>query len=112
MTIHKDLAAGRWFELSLIEQLANIGTDVERAIRWKHKGNKEYSQAAFERALELIYLTVEDPKNKGRLREVLRVREALIDFFIYNNSEYNTTAEQWQKYFYQFNYAAAVNKGR
>jgi hypothetical protein len=28
MTIHKELAAGRWFELSLVEQLANIGSDV------------------------------------------------------------------------------------
>jgi len=92
MTAHKDQATGRWFELSLLEQLANIGMDVERAIRWKNKGNEEYSRAAFESVLELIYMTVEDPENKGRLRKVLRVREALIDFFFYNN-EYNTTAE-------------------
>ncbi len=111
MTIHKDLADGRWFELSLIEQLANIGTDVERTIRWKQKGNLEYSRAAFDRALDLIYLTVEDPKNQGRLREILRTREALIDHFVYDN-EYKTTDEQWQKYFYQFNYAAAIKKGR
>ena len=111
MTIHKDLAAGRWFELSLIEQLANIGTDIERCINWKKKEHAEYSRAAFDRALELLYLTVEDPKNKGRLREILRTREALIDFFVYDN-EYNTTVEQWQKYFLQFNYSAALRKGR
>ncbi len=111
MTIHKNLADGRWFELSLTEQLANIGTDVESTIRWKQKGNLEYSRAAFDRALDLIYLTVEDPKNRGRLKEILRTREALIDHFVYDN-EYNTTDEQWQKYFYQFNYAAAREKGR
>jgi hypothetical protein len=29
MTIHKDLASGHWFKLSLVEQFANIGADVE-----------------------------------------------------------------------------------
>ncbi len=111
MMIHKELADGRWFKLSLLEQLANVGSEIERCINWKKKGDLEYSRTAFYRALELLYLTVEDPKNKGRLREVLRTREALIDHFIYDN-EYNTTDEQWQKYFYQLNYAAAVKKGR
>ena len=111
MTIYKNLADERWFELSLIEQLANVGADIERTIRWKQKGNEEYSRAAFDRALDLIYLTVEDPKNRGRLREILRTREALIDHFVYDN-EYKTTTEQWQKYFYQYNYAAAIKKGR
>jgi hypothetical protein len=111
MTIHRELSQGRWFELSLVEQLANIGTDLERHIRWREKNNTEYSQAAFDRVLDLIDLTVSDPKNIKRLKEILRTREALIDHFIYDN-EYNTTLEQWQKYFYQFNYAAAVLKGK
>ncbi len=110
MTIHKSLASGRWFELSLVEQLANVGSDVERTISWRNKGNADYSQKAFERALELIDLTVADPKNKGRLREVLRVREALVDYFVFDN-EYGSTDEQWQKYFYSFNYAAALRRG-
>jgi hypothetical protein len=111
MTIYKNLSDERWFNLSLIEQLANIGADIERTIRWKQKGNAEYARTAFDRALDLIYLTVEDPKNRGRLREILRTREALIDHFVYDN-EYKTTDEQWQKYFYQYNYAAAIKKGR
>lgn len=111
MIIHKELAAGRWFELSLMEQLANVGTDIERCIRWKKKGNLEYSQKAFERALELLTLTILDPKHKGRLRELGRAREALIDYFMCDN-EYNSTEEFWQNYFYQFNYAAALQKGR
>lgn len=109
--MHKELAAGRWFQLSLVEQLANVGSDIERTIQWKKKGDAEYSQKAFERALELIDLTVADPKNKGRLREVLRTREALVDYFMYDN-EYNTTDEIWQKYFYDFAYAAAIRRGR
>ena len=111
MIIHKSLASGRWFKLSLVEQLANVGSDVERTIKWKKKGDAEYSQKAFERALELLDLTVADPKNKWRLREVLRVREALVDYFMVDN-QYASTDELWQKDFFQFNYAAALRRGR
>lgn len=111
MIMHQELSVDRWFKLSLIEQLANIGSDIERTIIWKNKNNKEYSLGAFFRALELIDLTIADQKNKGRLREIVRTREALVDHFMYGN-EYNTTDQQWQKYFYQFNYAAAIAKGR
>lgn len=111
MTVHKQLASGRWFELSLIEQLANVGSDIERTIQWKKKGNVAYSKKAFERVLELLDLTIADSKNKKRLKELLRVREALIDYFVFDN-EYASTDESWQNYFFCFNYAAALKKGR
>lgn len=102
---HKELAAGRWFTLSLVEQMANVGSDVGRAINWKTKGNLPYSQKAFERALELLDLTLMDRKNKGRFREVARVREALVDFLAGEN-EYSSTESIWNKYFLQFAQAA------
>lgn len=105
---HKELANGRWFKLSLIEQMANIGSEVFRAINWRKKGDDNYALAAFERALELFYLTVEDPKNKNRLKEVLRARELFCDYFVGDN-QYHSTAESWNKYFYSFNYAARLH---
>ncbi len=102
---HKELAAGRWFTLSLVEQMANVGSDVERALNWKTKGNLPYSQKAFERALELLDLTLMDRKNKGRFKEVARVREALVDFLAGEN-KYSSTQEVWKKYFLQFAMAA------
>ncbi len=112
MMIHKDLTPSRWFKFSLFEQLANVGTDIARVIQWKSQGKLDESQKAFERALELLDLTIVDPKNKGAsLKELVRTREALIDYFMYDN-EYNTTDEQWQNYFYDFNYAAAIMKGK
>ena len=110
MTQHKQLSTGKWFTLQLIEQLANIGSEIERTIIWKNK-NIDYSNKAFERALELLDLTIKDPKNKKRLKEILRVREALCDHFVFYN-EYNTTDGQWQKYFFNFNYATAIQKGK
>lgn len=102
---HKNAAQGRWFEFSLLEQMANVGSEVIRTITWKNKGNQEYARMAFERALELFDLTMADPKNLHRLKEVARAREVFVDFFD-NNNTYGTTDESWQKYFYAFNYAA------
>ncbi|MBU2595429.1 hypothetical protein KJ713_01180 [Patescibacteria group bacterium] len=106
---HKELAGGRWFEFSLIEQMANIGSEVYRAINWRKKGDNNYAMMAFERALELFDLTVEDPKNRTRLKEVLRARELFCDYFVGDN-QYHSTAKSWQNYFYSFNYAARLNK--
>ena len=106
---HKELASGRWNTFSFVEQMANIGSDIERAISWNKKDQPDYSKHAFERALELLDLTISDKKNISRLRELLRVREVLADYFVFDNT-YNSTDESWQKYFLQFNYAARLNK--
>lgn len=105
---HQDLAAGRWAKLTFIEQLANIGSEVERTINWRNKNNTEYSRLAFERALELIDLTIKGEKNISHLNELTRVREALADHFFFANS-YNSTDKNWQDYFFAFNYAARAN---
>ena len=108
---HKGLSPERWYKFTLMEQLANIGSDVIRAINWKNKGCHEDSRLAFERVLELIDLTVSDPKNRKRLREVLRTREALVDYFLCDN-EYSTSDKIWQEYFNDFGYIAAIQRGR
>lgn len=112
MIQHQDLANGRWFTFSLLQQLANIGSEVERTILWKEKGDLEYSKMALFRALELIDFTIADPKNKGRLKEIVRSREALIDHFLYDNDFLYSTDQEWRNYFYQFTYAAAMERGR
>lgn len=108
MVYHKGLTPERWFALGILDQMANIGSEVFRAISWRER-NAEYSRNALYRALELIDLTVEDPKNVDRLKEILRVREALVDFFLYDNV-YGSSNEQWQKYFHAFNLAANLRR--
>jgi len=112
--LHQGLTPEHWFKLSLMEQLANVGTDIERTINWRKRGKKEASDAAFDRAIELLDLTIADPKHKnqgGRLKELLRVREALADYFLFDN-EYSSSDKLWSDYFYCYNYAAALEKGR
>lgn len=111
MIIHKTLAGDRWNNLSIAMQMANVGCDIERAINWRNKGDLDYSRNAFERALELLMFTIADPKNRKRLKELCRIKEALIDYFIGNNI-YSSTDEAWQKYFFNFNYMAALERGR
>jgi len=103
---HKGLKPQKWYSMNLFEQMANIGSEVERTIKWRKKIPK-YSQLAFERMLELIDLTVSDPKNKNRLKEILRVRETLADYFTGENI-YKSSDRLWQNYFYGFNYAARI----
>lgn len=101
---HKDLASGRWEQLSFLEQMANIGSEIERALNWKLKNNGAYSQKAFERALELIDLTLDGNTSPSRFKEITRAREAITDYFIGVN-QFKSTAASWKRYFLQFAYA-------
>lgn len=101
---HKDIV-NRWNKFSILEQMANIGAEVGRAINWRNKKNKEMSINAFYRALELIDFTVEDKKNINSLKEILRMRELLVDYLMGDNI-YHSTDTNWEKYFYPFNFAA------
>jgi hypothetical protein len=105
---HKQLKNGQWFKLSLAEQLANVGSEVIRALNWKQKGNTEYTLLAFERALELLDFTISDPRHNRRLREICRLREVLCDYFVGENI-YNSTVSSWENYFYAFNWSARIN---
>lgn len=102
---HKELAAGRWARMSFLEQMANIGSEVNRALNWAARKNPEYSRKAFERALELIDLTLDSTKGMGRLKETARMREAIVDFFAGSN-QFGSTENSWRKYFLAFAYAA------
>ena len=52
--IRETFTKNSWFEFSTIEQLANIGCDVEMAIHWRHKGDQLQSNDAVEKALETL----------------------------------------------------------
>lgn len=102
---HKSLAAGRWGGLSFFEQMANIGSEVERALNWEAKGKDSYRKKAFERALELFDLTLDTVKGHARLKEVARAREAIADYFAGKN-RFGSTPDSWRRYFFHFSYAA------
>lgn len=108
---HKTLAAGRWFELSIMEQLGNVGGEIHRALMWKDK-NKEACRRALNRALELMDFTISDERWRaypGRLKELVRAREVIGDA-MYGGKEYGSTLEDLDRYFFLFALGARLKK--
>jgi hypothetical protein len=104
---HRELAAGRWWTLTVAEQLGNVGSEVSRAVRWSDR-KPEMARGALFRALELLDLTLADPRHRqapARLREIARAREVVADFFAGPN-EYGSTATSLKKYFDAYAIAA------
>ena len=65
----------RWFDLSLPEQMVNIGNEVKRAVRFDEDNQKK--RAFIKKALEYIELTMDDPKNKTVIPEIKIGKEIL-----------------------------------
>jgi hypothetical protein len=101
---HHDLAEGKWRELTLMEQMGNIGSEVGRAVRWRGR-NEIHFQKAVDRALELFDLTLADPRWRGRTREIARAREVFCDA-AFLGGEYYTTLQDMERYFFPFAVAA------
>lgn len=99
----------KWFKLSLSEQMANIGSEVIRAVRWYQKGEKEHWERAVERALELFDLTLSDKRWKNRAKEIARMRETICDFF-YCGNQYRSNLLSLDNYFLYFALAARLRK--
>jgi len=105
---HKNLAGGRWKSLSFLEQMANVGSEVERALKWRAKHNATYCQKAIERALELVDLTLDSVTSFARLKELARLREVIVDYF-FGTNQYGSNEILWRKYFIHFTYATRKN---
>src|SRR5271170_7458554 len=93
---HLEAVRPSWKKFSFIEQMANIGSEVGRALR--SRSNPARYWGAVTRALDLFYLTIEDPRWKGRRREVLRVRE-LFAAAALGSDEYKTSLKDLERYF-------------
>ena len=94
--------------MSLVEQLANVGSEVGRISRWKEK-DPQACEKAFSRALELLDLTIQDPRWQGRRKELTRVREFLCDAML-GGSEYGSNFVDLDRYFYHFAVGARANR--
>ena len=105
---HVGLATGRWQQLSLAEQLGNVGAEVGR-MRLRRGPGEQVSPAAFERALELLDLTLADPRWRGRRREIARAREILCDAAL-GGHQYGATLDDLDRYFLAF--AVLARRGR
>jgi hypothetical protein len=88
--------------LSLAEQLANVGGEVDRAIAAQSAGRTDRFERALARALELFDLTAADPRSRGaRRKEILRAREEVCRIF-FGEEKPAGAVESLQRYFLEF----------
>lgn len=64
-----------------------IANEINRVKNWIRKKQLTDTKLAYERVFELIDLTVEDKKWKGRNRELLRFREIISELYCNSNMD-------------------------
>lgn len=95
------VTTSRWQKLSLAGQLANVGSEVARAIRWQNVGDREQKEKSAERALELLDLSIDAASRASQRWELLRLREVLCDA-LYDHNAYDTNPDHIENYFLPF----------
>jgi hypothetical protein len=71
----------RWQSLIFYEQMGNIASELSRAIKFKEANDIQRMDSSLWRLLELVDLTIDDQKNRSRLRELCRFKEILGDWY-------------------------------
>lgn len=101
----------RWFGMTLMEQMGNIGSEVGRSIKARRSGDQERFEATLIRALDLFDATAAAMlKDKPfRAKEVLRARDQYLELFFGDKSDLSA-ADSLEKYFFQFAVAARRNR--
>ena len=90
----------KWFELSLVQQMVNIGNEVKRGL--KVESNPDKKHMFFQKAIQYTQFTMEDSKNAHVLPELLISKEVLEDYF----GEHNLacSGEQISRYYQAYQY--------
>ena len=97
----------QWAQMTMFEQMGNIGSEVGRALSAKRRGKEKWMQSAFYRGLDLFDETARlwSKSQPARLRELLYAREQFTRSIITDDED--STLEQ---YFLQFAIAARRDK--
>lgn len=96
----------RWAELTIFEQMGNIGSEVGRAIKATRAGKEARAQGAIDRAVDLLDATIEAlvAERSPRVKEVLRARGEFLRLFF--DGTFDEDADNIERYFSQFATAA------
>lgn len=99
---HKNLVDGKWHRMTLDEQMGNIGSEVDRSLKWHRKGDIQKRDDAVARALELFSLSMTDPKNVATHGyEIARAKEVFLDY-IFGDQQYGYTEQDFENYYMFF----------
>lgn len=79
---HPNLTLAKWSARPKATQILNIAAEFSRSKHWLDKNDYSEAKNCLNRAFELIDLTIADCKWRMGLKELLRFRELLADFYI------------------------------
>lgn len=74
---HKTLTENKWVEFPFYKQILMIANELNRANNWIKKGDFTEVKFCYDRAFELLYLTIAVLKERNKLKEILRFKEVL-----------------------------------
>jgi hypothetical protein len=91
----------RFHAFTLHEQLGHIGAEISRIRFWDERGQMLERNGAFERAVDLIDLTLTDARWRKSLKELARLREVLADT-VKNSRQYGIPLKSLENYCLDF----------
>ena len=100
----------RWAQLTFVEQMGNISSEVGRAIIAHRGGNQTRKNRAIDRAIDLFSATVEVNLNTPysyRLKEVLRSRDEFLRLFF---DTFDRDSTKIDRYFMDFAFLARADR--
>lgn len=81
LKFHRILTKDKWDSFPFFKQILMIANELNRANNWIEKKDFAEVKLCYERAFELLYLTVETLKDRRKLREILRFKEILANLY-------------------------------
>lgn len=101
----------RWAEMTLFEQMGNIGSEVGRSFNAKRRNNDAEKLRAIERAIDLFDATLEVliACRSPRAKEILRAKEVYLLAVLDENGSIESE-RSLERYFMQFAIAARLNR--
>jgi len=98
----------KWRKYSFYQQMGNIASELSRAVHFEKNVDTAHLKAAQLRLIELVDLTIDDPKNIKRLKELCRFKEVLGDWY-WDSNQYGFKPEFLKNYAMDF--ALSQRKG-
>ena len=86
---HKNLTKEKWQGFSKEDQILNIAAEFSRAKNGLTDNDEKQVLDCLNRAFELLDLTINDPRWRRGLNELLRFRDVLAQFYITKDKNLN-----------------------
>ena len=88
LKLHKTLTPEKWQKFAEAQQVLMIANEINRAINRIKKNDWEEVNNCYERAFELLDLTVSLTEKKNKRKELLRLREVIASQYIVEKKDF------------------------